>query len=194
MARITCFSILINRNSSTRGNARNLQWCTNGPTLILTPSQQSILKALSWVQSRIFHNFLHFVTYFAPKSTFYTYTRLDTQEIFSKQRLLHVFWAETTCSSAEVHRCFRATYCLHLQGLSAVSRWFVSWFTRRHWRWNQIILPKLRWTRLRSITAQKIAFCIVAAMKTLNPTCLYVLFMLQINYPILWTIINTNNK
>jgi hypothetical protein len=108
MARITCFSILINRNSSTRGNARNLQWCTNRPILILTPSQQSILKPLSWVQSRIFYNFIlvHSVIYFAPKSTFYIYTRLNTQAISSQQRLLHVksivLWAVTPCSSVEV--------------------------------------------------------------------------------------------
>jgi hypothetical protein len=77
MARITCSSIVINRSSSARGNARKLQWCTNRSILNLTPSQQSILKPLSRVQSRIFYTFLQFFIYLVPKSTFYIHAYLD---------------------------------------------------------------------------------------------------------------------
>jgi len=61
MAKITFFSTLINRNSSTRDEARNPQWCTNKPIHILTTCQQSILKSISKAQPKKLYNFAHSV-------------------------------------------------------------------------------------------------------------------------------------
>jgi hypothetical protein len=60
------------------------------------------------------------------------------------------------------------------------SRWFLAWFILRLRRWRRHVPPKHRLTfnGLHGVISQKIELFIITAMKTSNPTYLYIIRMI----------------